>query len=154
MPHTQGTVYPTCHVRAAGSQGGESELLFTCPTPSRRTVVNPGKSKCTDWHLWFNVYMVFSSTKVADIGQQGKQVLLFICIRLDEWNDDFLCMRKTDGSSVFLLFSYVICFILCKLFLLYFTLYGIYVYIHIFVHTMEACNKDYYYYWYYYHYYY
>ena len=58
----------------------------------------------------------------------------------------FLCMRKTDGSSVFLLFSYVIFLISYKLFLLYFTLYGIHVYIHISVHTMEACNKDYYYY--------
>ena len=71
-----------------------------------------------------------------------------------EWNDDFLCMRKTDGSSIFPLFSYVIFLILCKLCLLYFTLYGIHVYIHISVHTMEACNKDYYYYYYYYHYHY
>ena len=46
-----------------------TQLLLTCPTPSRRTVVNLGQSKCTDWYLWFNVYMVFSSTKVADIGQ-------------------------------------------------------------------------------------
>ena len=54
-----------------------------------------------------------------------------------------LYMRKTDGSSVFLLFSYVIFLILYKLFLLYFTLYGIHVYMHISVHAMEACNKDY-----------
>ena len=62
-----------------------------------------------------------------------------------ELNDDILCLRKTDGSSVFFLFSYVIFLILCKLFLLYFTLYGIHIYLHIFVLTMKACNKDYYY---------
>ena len=75
---------------------------------------------------------------------------LYISVQIStvnhEWNDIFLCMRKTDGSSVFLLFSYVIFRFLCELFLLYFTLYGIHVYIHISVHTMEACNKDYYYY--------
>ena len=71
----------------------------------------------------------------------------FNCLSWMKWW--FLCMRKTDGSSVFLLFSYVIFLILCKLFLLYFTLYGLHVYIHIFVHTMEACNKDYYHYYHY-----
>ena len=82
MSHAQGSVCPTRHFRAAGSRASESELLLTCPTPSRRTVANPGQSKCTDWHLWFNVYVVFTSTKVANIGQQGKRVLLFICIWL------------------------------------------------------------------------
>ena len=49
FPHTQGSVCPTRHFRAAG-RASESELLLTCPSPSRRTVVNPGQSKCTDWH--------------------------------------------------------------------------------------------------------
>ena len=54
----------------------ECEKSTVCPMPSRCTVVNPGQSKCTDWYLWFNVYMVFSSTKVANIGPQGKRVLV------------------------------------------------------------------------------
>ena len=72
----------TRHFRADGSRASESELLLTCPTPSRRTLVNSGQSKCTDWYLWLNVYMEFSSTKVANIGQQGKRAFLFICIWL------------------------------------------------------------------------
>ena len=35
----------------AGSRASDRELLLTCPTPSRRTVVDPGQSKCTDWYL-------------------------------------------------------------------------------------------------------
>ena len=80
MPHTQGSVCPTRHFCAPGSRASETELLLTCSAPSHRTVVNLGQSKCTDCYLWFNVYMVFSSTKDSNIGQQGKQVLLFICI--------------------------------------------------------------------------
>ena len=49
--HTQGSVCPTRHFRAAGSRASKRELLLTCPTPSRRTVVNPGQSKCPDWYL-------------------------------------------------------------------------------------------------------
>ena len=45
------SVCPTRHFPAAGSRASERELLLTCPTPSRRTVVNPGQSKCTDWYL-------------------------------------------------------------------------------------------------------
>ena len=43
---------------------------------------------------------------------------MYLCISVHvstvnhEWNDDFLCILKTDGSSVFLLFSYVI-FLFC-----------------------------------------
>ena len=65
-----------CALRAIFAPLGrasESELLLTCPTPSHRTEVNPDRSKCTDWYLWFNVYMIFLSTKVANIGQQGKR---------------------------------------------------------------------------------
>ena len=61
---TQGSVCSSRHFRAAGSRASESELLLTCPMPSRRTVVNPGQSKCTDWNLWFNVYMVFLARKL------------------------------------------------------------------------------------------
>ena len=45
------SVCPTRHFPAAGSRASERELLLTCPTPSRRTVVNPGQSKCTDLYL-------------------------------------------------------------------------------------------------------
>ena len=104
MPHTQGSVCPTRHFRAAGSRASKTELLLTCPTPSRCTVVNPGQSKCTDWYLWFNVYMEFSSTKVVDIGQQGKRALLFICVWLYQANHhsdnsamtDYRCMFSTS----------------------------------------------------------
>ena len=78
----------------AGSRANESELLLTCPTPSRRTVVNHGQSKCTDWCLWFNAYMVFSNMKVANIGQQGKRVLLYICIWL------YLANHHSDSSAL------------------------------------------------------
>ena len=64
------------HFRAAGSRAKESELLLTCPTPSHRTVINPGQSKCTDWYLSFNVYMVFSSTKVILV----RRVSVYCCL--------------------------------------------------------------------------
>ena len=86
MPHTQGSVCLTRHFCAAESRASESELMLTCPTPSCHTVVYPGQSKCTDWYLWFKVYMVFSSTKIANIGQQGKRTLLLICILLNYAN--------------------------------------------------------------------
>ena len=43
--------------------------------------------------------MVFSSTKVANIGQQGKQVLLFICIWLLLGKSPF-GQLSNDGLSV------------------------------------------------------
>ena len=109
--------------------------------------------KCTDAVI--NTMLSFSYILFTIFCDVVHYVSILFCpdfncqSRMKWW---FLCMRKSDGSSVFLLFSYVIFVILYKLFLLYFTLYGIHVYIHIFVHTMEAWNKDYYYY--YYHYYY
>ena len=45
------SVCPTRHFPAAGSRASERELLLTCPAPSRRTVVNPGQQKCTDWYV-------------------------------------------------------------------------------------------------------
>ena len=112
-PHSptprQGSVRPTRHFRAAGSLASESELLLTCPTPSRRTVVNPGHSKCKDWYLWVNVYMVFSSMKVANIGLQGKRALLFICVWLylviirtaQQWRIIGVCFRlQTDIANL------------------------------------------------------
>ena len=93
---------PTHHFSADGSRASESELLLTCPTPSRRTAVNPGQSKCTDWYLWFNIYMVFSSTKVANIGQQGNRALLFICIWLYLVNHHSDSLTMTDYRCVFL----------------------------------------------------
>ena len=94
-------MYPTRHFRAAGSRASKSELLLTCAKPSRRTVVNPGHSKCTDWYLWFNVYMVFSCTKVANIAQQGKRVLLFICIWLNQANHLSDSAAMTDYQYMF-----------------------------------------------------
>ena len=55
------------HFRVVGSRASESELLLYCPTPSHRAAVKCGQSKCTDSYLLFNVYMVFSSTKVANM---------------------------------------------------------------------------------------
>ena len=45
--------------------------------------------------------MVFSNTKVANIGQQGKQVLLFICIWLYLTNHHSDSLAMTDYRCIF-----------------------------------------------------
>ena len=42
--------------------------------------------KCTDSYSRFDIYMVFSRTKVVDIGQHGNRELLFICVWLNQAN--------------------------------------------------------------------
>ena len=74
-----------CLFHAADSLASESELLLTCPTPTHNQQLTSG-SAMYGLVLMIQCFMVFLSTKVANIRQQGNQALLCICVWLNSAN--------------------------------------------------------------------